>query len=66
MTAILESLHKFERGFDERAQRFALYHPCLALLAAFAGIPIFLLGAVAVCTALITFPLALIFGFPFI
>ncbi|RHP32053.1 hypothetical protein [Lachnotalea sp. AF33-28] len=66
MTAILESLHKFERGFDERVQRFALYHPCLALFAAFAGIPIFLLGAVAVCTALITLPLALIFGFPFI
>ncbi len=60
MTAILESLHKFERGFDERVQRFALYHPCLALFAAFAGIPIFL------CTALITLPLALIFGFPFI
>ncbi len=62
MTALLKSIHKFEDKFDRRAERFAFRHPYLAFFAMFIGMPIFILAAVAVCTTVVTLPLALVFG----
>lgn len=61
MTAIIKSIHKMENRFDKTAECFAFHHPCLAFLAMFIGMPIFILFAVAACTTLAVLPLALIF-----
>ena len=62
MTDILNSMHKFENRFNERAQRFAFRHPYIAFLIMFIGMPLLILSAVTVGTALFVLPLALIFG----
>lgn len=62
MTTVMKSIHKMEKRFDERAERFAFHHPYLACLVMFIGVPSFILIAVAATTMLITFPVAWIFG----
>lgn len=62
MTAILKSIHAFEDKFDRRAEYFAFRHPYLAFLAMFIGMPVFILFAVSICTAIIVLPLSFTFG----
>lgn len=62
MAEILKFIHKFEKCFDKCTERFIFYHPFLAFIAMFIGMPIFVLAAVTVCTVAIILPIALIFG----
>lgn len=62
MTAILKPIVKIENRFQKSAERFAFHHPRLAFFAMFIGMPLFVLGAVAACTAAFILPLAMIFG----
>lgn len=58
MTVVLKSIYKFER----QAEHFSLCHPYFTLLTMCICMPIFILIAVATSTAVIVFPIALIFG----
>lgn len=62
MKVILKSIHTVESKFNRIAERFAFRHPYLTYLAMFIGVPVVILSAVAFCTAVVTLPLALIFG----
>ena len=59
---ILKSIKKFEYEFDIKAERFLWKHPFLGFLSIFVGMPVFVLGCVCICTVLITFPMAWLFG----
>ena len=59
---ILKSIQKFEYEFDIKAERFLWKHPFLGFLSIFVGMPVFVLGCVCICTVLITFPMAWLFG----
>ncbi len=62
MIAISKLLHKFEDEFDRHAEHFVFHYPCLATLALFVRLPIFILVAVSACTVLIALPIFLLFG----
>ena len=54
MTKLLKSIHRWEARFDQKAEVFAMRHPCLAFCAMFIGIPVFVLVAVCACTIIIS------------
>ncbi len=62
MISILKRIRKIEAAFDRRAEYFVYHHPCLAFCVMFFFMPLLLLGTVAFSTVVITFPLALLFG----
>lgn len=55
-------LHKFELKFDRYAEKVIWRHPILGYFLLFAVIPVFVLACVCLFTMLITYPMALIFG----
>ena len=63
MKEILRSIHKLEDRFDRRAERFAFFHPCLAYLTMFIGVPVFIFMAVAASTMLLALPVTWICGY---
>lgn len=62
MVRIVKSLYKFEDRFDQAAQRFASRCPYLAFWAMFVGVPVFILIAVCLCTAVTMLPVAWLMG----
>lgn len=60
---ILQTIRKYEREFDLRAERFLWKHPFLGSLCVFVGMPIFVLICVCVSTAVIVLPVAWLLGF---
>ena len=62
MTSIIKSIHKIKENFEYHMEGFTQHHPCLAFFAMFIGMPMFVLGAVFVSTALITLPFAWLGG----
>jgi len=59
---ITKSIKRFEQVFDKKAERFLCCHPVLGFLAIFIGVPMFVLAGVCICTVVVAFPLAWIFG----
>lgn len=62
MTGIWQSIHKWGHKVDRCTEHFAFRHPYLAFLTALVGMPLFVLLAVAFCTAAVAIPAAWIFG----
>lgn len=54
--------HTWEMGFDKKAERFTSAHPYAVYLAVFIGLPLLILGAVFLSTALLMLPVGLLFG----
>lgn len=62
MITIIKSFYKTEHRFGAAAERFFFHHPYLGLFTVFVGMPIFILGAVAISATVIMLPLSLLFG----
>ena len=62
MSAILKTIHKFDKCVEAHAEHFAFQHPYLSFFALFIGMPICVLAAVFFFTVIITIPISLIFG----
>lgn len=62
MTKILKSVHMTEHKFEAAATRFFSHYLFLGYLTIFIGIPLFVLGAVCVCSTAFILPFALLFG----
>ena len=62
MSAILKTIHKFDKRVEAHAEHFAFQHPDLSFFALFIGMPICVLAAVFFFTVIITIPISLIFG----
>lgn len=54
MTTILNSIQKFEDKFNQITEYFVFYHPYLAFMAMFIGMPLFILIAVTICAIIAT------------
>ena len=62
MSAIFKTIHELNKRIEAYAEHFAFRHPYLHIFAFFIGMPIFVLAAVFFFTAIITVPVALLFG----
>lgn len=62
MVTIRRKLKRWEKKFDKKAEEFAFKHPYLASLIVFIGVPAFTLTAVLAVTAIVTLPIAALFG----
>lgn len=62
MTKIKKSFYEAEHKFDAVAEHFFFHHPYLGFFIVFIGMPIFILGAVAISTTVIMLPLSFLFG----
>lgn len=62
MSKLLISIQIAESHFGDSAERFFFHHSYLGFLAAFIGIPVFLLGAVTISTTVVVLPLSFLFG----
>lgn len=62
MTFIMQSIHKFEKRFDQCAEHFVFHHPYIAFFTILVGIPIFILIAVTLFTVSITLPISWLMG----
>lgn len=63
MTAIIQSLHKFEFGINHVLQSFSDRHPYISFAAAFIGLPAAMVGMVFLGTTVIVLPIAWFFGY---
>ena len=59
---IRKQLRKFELKFDRSAEKVIWHHPILGYFLLFAVMPILVLACVCLFTMMITYPMALIFG----
>lgn len=62
MTAIMQTIHRFEFGFHHILECFEDHHPILSFAMAFIGLPIAMIGAVFLGTTAIVLPIAWVFG----
>lgn len=62
MSKLIKSIQIAGDDFDASAERFFFHHPYLEFATAFIGIPILILGTVAVSTTVIMLPLSFLFG----
>lgn len=62
MTTILKSVYLTELKFGAAATRFFSHHLFLGYLTIFVGMPLFVLGAICVCSTALILPFALLFG----
>ncbi|MDY4897676.1 MAG: hypothetical protein SO125_01765 [Eubacteriales bacterium] len=62
MMSIKKSIHEWTNLFDKRAEMFAFHHPYLAYFVMFIVMPVLVLVAVFIGTAIIAFPMAWIMG----
>ncbi|MDO5396692.1 MAG: hypothetical protein Q4G33_02075 [bacterium] len=60
MKNILQTINKFEKHLDERAERFFFRHPNLAFLFMLVVLPLLVLLAVTVTTFIIAIPVSII------
>lgn len=63
MTAILQSIQKFEFSINHILQSFGDHHPYISFAAAFVGLPIAMVGIVFLGTTVIVLPIAWFFGY---
>lgn len=63
MTAVLQSIHKFEFLFHHILQRFGDHHPYISFAATFIVLPVAMVGMVFLGTTAIVLPIAWIFGY---
>lgn len=54
MITILNSIHKFEDKINQITAYLFFYHPYLAFMAMFIGMPLFILVAVTICAIIAT------------
>lgn len=62
MSALIKRVSRIESRIDASIEKFVFRHRVLGFLLIFIGVPMATLAAVCAGTALITLPLALIFG----
>lgn len=62
MTKIIKSVRSIESRFDKAMEKFSFHHPYIASLTMIIVLPVFILTAVCVGTAIISLPIALIMG----
>lgn len=62
MKHMVQTIHRFERRFDARAEWLAWHHPYLAFFSVFIGMPMIVLAAVCVCTAAVMLPVSWLAG----
>lgn len=62
MRDCINCIHRFKNWFEQMTSYVILYHPFVAYLFMFIGIPFFIIVAISVCTAIITIPIAWLFG----
>lgn len=62
MTRIIKIIHRFEHSFDVRVRGFTQRHPYLSFLAAFVGMPLFILTSVLLGTMAIILPISWMMG----
>ncbi|EET61957.1 hypothetical protein BRYFOR_06151 [Marvinbryantia formatexigens DSM 14469] len=60
--SIIKILKKFENRLDLKVEKFVWHHPVLGFLSIFIGMPAFILACVSICTIVIAFPMAWLFG----
>lgn len=63
MTAVLQSIHKFEFRFHHILQWFGDHHPYISFAAAFIILPVAMVGMVFLGTTAIVLPIAWFFGY---
>ena len=59
---ISSPFYSMKQRVEASANTFAKMHPFLSFLGVFIGMPILTLGAVALCSFVVVFPVALIMG----
>ena len=62
MMRIKKSIHELATRFDKRAEKFVFHHPYLAYFVMFIVMPVLVLAAVFIGTAIIAFQMAWIMG----
>lgn len=62
MTKIIKSIRVIESRFDKAMEKFSFHHPYIASLTMIIVLPVFILIAVCVGTAVVSLPTALIMG----
>ncbi len=63
MKELRGKLRRWEEAFDRRAAAFVLRHPAAAFFLMFVGLPTATLLLVALATAVLSLPLALVLGY---
>lgn len=63
MTAVLQSIYKFEFRFHHILQWFGDHHPYISFAAAFIVLPVVMVGMVFFGTTAIVLPIAWFFGY---
>ena len=62
MLTVFKTIHEFDKRIEAHAEHFSFKHPYISFFALFIGMPICVLAAVFFFIVIITFPIALIFG----
>lgn len=62
MTHIVQTIHRFERVFDAKAEWLAWHHPYLAFFSVFIGMPVVVLAAVCACATAVMLPISWLAG----
>ena len=62
MLTVFKTIHEFDKRIEAHAEHFSFKHPYISFFALFIGMPICVLAAVFFFTVIITFPIALVFG----
>lgn len=62
MMHMTQSIYSMKQRVEASANTFVKMHPFLSFLGVFIGMPILTLGAVALCSFVVVFPVALIMG----
>lgn len=59
---ILKKLKERETVIENQAEKYLYHHPCVGLLLTVVGMPILVLSAVTIFTAVIAFPISYFMG----
>lgn len=59
---VIQTIRKYEREFDLKAEQFIWKHPFLGFLFVFAGMPIFILICVCISATMIALPIVWLLG----
>lgn len=62
MFTFIKRISRFERHMDDSIEKFVFHHQFLGFCMIFIGMPLATLAAVCVCAAMITLPIAFLFG----
>lgn len=62
MFTFMKRIAHFENRMDDSIEKFAFQHQFLGFCMFFIGMPLATLAVVCVCTAMVTLPIAFLFG----